>query len=192
MQDQRAGRGVAVDAVVPDRPGVAARAGAHPVEGEVVVWEVGAFDLRPGRAVPVQDQRVGDRVVVVVPDRPGVAARAGAHPIEVVGVGAERARAGVGAFDLRPGRAVPVQDQRGVRPGGIVIVVPDRPGVAARHRAHPAESAVEDVVGRAGVESQRCPGVASRRRRARAGRCRDPSGDKNHRGGQGCHTRSRP
>src|SRR6266581_2735922 len=131
-------------AVVPDRPGVAARAGAHPIQVVVAVdviraARVGAVDLRPGRAVPVQDQRAGPAAVAsaVVPDRPGVAARAGAYPVE--GVVADRAW--VGALDLRPGRAVPVQDQRLGHAAVAGVVGPDRPGIAARHRAHTVELA---------------------------------------------------
>src|SRR6266702_4383713 len=134
-------------AVVPDRPGVAARAGAHPIQVVVAVdviraaW-VGAFDLRPGRAVPVHDQRVDrpDFGGVVIADRPGVAARAGAYRFEVVV--ADRARAG--AADLRPGRAVPVQDQRAGPAAVASAVVPDRPGVAARAGAYPVEGVVAD------------------------------------------------
>ncbi len=153
VRDQRGGLagGEGAVAVVPDRPGVAARQRAHPVElvvAQVVIraaW-VGALDLGPGRAVPVQDQRVvgPDGVVLVVPDRPGAAARNGAHPVEEVV--AKRARAGAGG--LRPGRAVPVQDQRAGRPrveGGAVV--PGRPGVAARRGAHP----LQDVLARTGA-----------------------------------------
>src|SRR6266571_3701825 len=123
-------------AVVPDRPGVAARHGAHPRKAVQARTRAGAVDLRPGRAVPVQDQRAGPAAVAsaVVPDRPGIAARARAYPVELA-----EARAWVGAFDLRPGRAVPVQDQRVPYPGGDVPVAPDRPGVAARAGAHPVE-----------------------------------------------------
>src|SRR5215471_5073330 len=113
MQDQRVGRGHP-GVVVPDRPGVAARPGAHPREAVGHRAGAGAFDLRPGRAVPVHDQRTGQPAgVPVVPDRPGVAARAGAHPVEEV----EVVRVRGGAVDRRPGRAVPVQDQRAGRPG---------------------------------------------------------------------------
>src|SRR6266571_3334692 len=126
-------------AVVPDRPGVAARHGAHPRKAVQARTRAGAVDLRPGRAVPVQDQRAGPAAVAsaVVPDRPGVAARAGAYPVE--GVVADRAW--VGALDLRPGRAVPVQDQRLGHAAVAGVVGPDRPGIAARQRAHTVELA---------------------------------------------------
>src|SRR6266568_569402 len=142
VQDQRVDHvRIVVGAGAPDRPGVAARHGAHPRKAVQARTRAGAVDLRPGRAVPVQDQRAGPAAVAgaVVPDRPGVAARAGADPVE--GVVADRAWAG--ALDLRPGRAVPVQDQRVPHPGGDVPVAPDRPGVAARAGAHPVELAEE-------------------------------------------------
>jgi hypothetical protein len=125
VQDQRFGvRGE----VGPDRPGVAGRDRAHPekiIDGRA--W-VGAGHPRPRGAVPVRQQRALDAgFPVPPPGRPGVATRVRADGEQVV-----LGRAWVQAGHSRPGGAIPVQDQRvGGCAGGVVLVVADRPGVAA-------------------------------------------------------------
>src|SRR5215472_14055297 len=136
LQDQRLARPGGGLGVVADRPGVALPDGADPVEQVVPApWcRAGALHLGPGRAAPLQHQRAHGGAAQVAAHRPGAAVRGSAHALEKA-VRLSR----IGAGDLCPGGAVPVQQQgRELAHGGLASEA-GRPRVPARHRAHPVE-----------------------------------------------------
>ena len=133
--------------ILPHGPDIVAGPRRHPSEPVVAGPDVRAWDDRPGRAVPMFQQRLrGAAAIRIVPDGPDIVAGHCRNATEL-GVVVD---VGIRAGDDRPGRAVPVFHQRLL--GGGTRIVPDGPGIIAGYCRHPGEPVVADAGIRAGID----------------------------------------